>query len=843
MAELNLSQITDRLNSEFSVDDSGTGRRKIVFWYDDKGDFVDDIDSMNLVNAKILKLSGNDQFKTKCFLERIDTRTNYLIYAPFSKPDVKDNHLEDILLYSKRFYADRASLLLVDLGIAEKYKPVIERHINFFANKERTKRFYEYEIENYNEEIIQLGLMSAICKTRICSFEEVVRVVLTDDRLDNNKFLSEMEKYELLDVFWKNCDQQFGYTDTKPSLEKLVLTMFVTYAGRYMSKQIPESWKSFKSTKNGNIIAFLDSLMNNIIYRDRYNELSEHAAISLNVEKSLADYAPESVLLCDCFAEFDRIILKWLKERLLAEDTGAKLSDHSIPEICEMRSKMHFGSVFGKQYILLLSAYNLVFKVGNDLPDGFENIVKAYKDSLYSIDENYRSFYYYLDQIQDSNAYDLLKQLIENIYTNEYLGKLLPKWNAGILENDSLSKLPLQREFYQHNISNNKDRIVVIISDAMRYEVGHELFERLSDNPKSTVKIEPMLSTLPSYTRLGMSALLPHRILELTDEGREEVDGQYCIDIASREKVLQERQPLSRCVQFDTVKNMSTTALREIFTGQQIIYVYHDQIDARGEHTEDEVFNACEEAIEEILIFIEKINNGVNSHHFIVTSDHGFIYKRDKVEESGKIGGVSGNMIVKRRYIVSHEAVQEDGVCNLSLGYLLGNDDDKIVSFPVGMSVFKTQGNGGQNYVHGGSSPQEMIIPLIDVKMERGKVDTKPAQIMLVSIIQKITNLITTLDFIQSDAVSDVVKSATYRIYFADENGIKISNENIYVADNREEEATKRIFRMKFTFKNQHYDKTRPYFLIAVDDNNGTESFRHIVNMDLAFSGDFGFGV
>jgi hypothetical protein len=112
--------------------------------------------------------------------------------------------------------------------------------------------------------------------------------------------------------------------------------------------------------------------------------------------------------------------------------------------------------------------------------------------------------------------------------------------------------------------------------------------------------------------------------------------------------------------------------------------------------------------------------------------------------------------IVKRRYIVSKEPVKGDGICNLGLGYLLGNDDGKVVSFPCSTSVFKTPGSGGQNYVHGGSSPQEMLVPVIDVKMEKGHMETRTVQIMLVSLVQKITNLITTLDFIQSDPISDI---------------------------------------------------------------------------------------
>lgn len=561
------------------------------------------------------------------------------------------------------------------------------------------------------------------------------------------------------------------------------------------------------------------------------------------MKDALRNAAPENLTECECFADIDGILLHWITGRLLAEDLGAHLEQHDIPSLCELRVKTHFGRKRQNDYEMLISAFHIESSFTESIPDGFKNIINAYQDHLYKIDHDYRRFYYCLDQLEDAEPYEKLRILIENIYTNEFLGKLLPKWNSGIMEKDALFALPLQRNFYTKYVSGSKDRVVVIISDAMRYEVGRELFDKLADNPRSQVKIEPMLSTLPSYTRLGMSALLPHRKLELSEDGKELVDGTYCIDLASREKVLQARQLLSRCVQFDEIKNKSTKDLREIFTGQQVIYVYHDQIDVRGEHTEDEVFFACEEAVREIAAFIEKIHNGINTHHFIVTADHGFIYKRDKVQESDKIGNVSHNEIVKRRYIISYNGVQDDGVCNLNLGHLLGNDDSRMVSFPIGTSVFKTQGSGGQNYVHGGSSPEEMLVPVIDVRMERGKAETRSAQIMLVSIISKITSLITTLDFIQSEAVNDVVRAASYQICFVDEVGNLISNENIYVADSREEDSAKRIFRLRFTFKNQEYDKDKPYYLIGKDENTGVEVFRHQVIMDLPFAGDFGFNL
>jgi Uma2 family endonuclease len=270
MAELNLKQITDKLNAEFASD-----VRKLVFWYDTNAEFISDIDTIELKNAKVLKLERDNQFRTKYFLERKDTETNYLIYAPFPKPALRENHLADTIRYSKEFFADRASLLAIDLGIDDKYKPVLQHYIKFFGAKDRTQKFYDLEIENFNKQIIETAIMSVICKVKIVSFEEIVRTVITDDDLKNNKYLSEFEKYDLLVPFWKMCEENFGYTDVAPSLSKFIYTLFVTYTSKVIHSELPQAWKNYCSHKSGNIIAFLDSLMNSMIYSEDFDKLSQ----------------------------------------------------------------------------------------------------------------------------------------------------------------------------------------------------------------------------------------------------------------------------------------------------------------------------------------------------------------------------------------------------------------------------------------------------------------------------------------------------------------------------------------------------------------------------------------
>ena len=839
MAVMNIKQIIDRLNAEFSGD-----TRKLVFWYDDNGEFVEDMQNVELDNAKVYFLQPDNQFATKLFLERQDTTTNYLIYAPFPKPDVRDNHLEDTLLYSKCFFADRASLLSVDLGIDEKYKPIIEKHIKFFANKERTQRFYDLEIENFNEENIVTGFLSAICRTRTCSFEEVIRVMLTDSELTDNKFLSEVEKYGLLDDFWKLCEQHFGYTDVKPTLEKLAVTMFVTYTAKYVGAELPKAWKGFVSYKAGNIIAFMDNLMNNILYRGRYDELSAHVASGLNVKKAFSDYPPEDLVNCDTFLAVDQILIKWIVARLVAEDIGAKLDDLTIPQICEKRSKMHFGGKTAGCYQMLGSAFRLIQAGNYSCPDSFKDILRRYQEEDFRLDYEYRHFYFAYDRLDDTAKFEPLRDLVENIYTNEYLETLLPKWNQAIMEEDSFTALPLQQDFYARNLRNAKERTVVIISDALRYEVGKELFLRMQDDPKCSATLEVQLSVLPSYTRLGMAALLPHTELSITDDFKVLIDGQPCENLTERETILRKYSPDSVCVQFDSIKSLKIADLRSIFTGKQVVYVYHNQIDARGDkpNTEDEVFVACEEAVSEINDLIRRISTSANTYRFIVTADHGFIYKRDKIAESDKIEGIKGKAaFINRRFVVSQEPLSGDGIASIEIGKILRNSDTKWVSYPISDDVFKVTG-GGQNYVHGGSSPQEMLVPVLSIKMERGHMETRSAGIALVSMVRKITNKITILDFIQSEPVSDVVKAATYRMFFISEDNERISNENSCVADSREQDAGKRMFRMKFQFKDKKYDKDKQYFFVIYDDATGLEVFRHPVIMDMAFADDYGFG-
>lgn len=854
MAELNLKQITDKLNSEF------TGEvRKLVFWYDGGAEFVDDVDTLELVNAKVLHLEPDNQFYTKYFLESVDTTTNYLVYAPFAKPAIRENHLADTIKYSKEFFADRASLLTIDLGIDERYKPVIQHYIKFFGEKKRTQAFYDLELETFNRNTIEIALMSVLCKCKTPSYEEVLRTVLTDKvnsaesgregslggaGFEDNPYLTEFQKYDLLDAFWRQAQDVFGYADEKPTLKKFAMTMFVTYAAKVIPADMPAAWKPFISFKSGNVIAFIDNLMNSYIYGERFDEISKMVYDSLKADVEFRKLPVEALVSCGIFAGVDELLIEWATERLELDDVSAKLGDTTIPQLTKQRSQGHFGKRYSNEYFVLQNAWSIISGSQYAPSANLNEMVKNYTSELYKMDRYYRYFYYYLDKLEDVTRFDKLKELVENIYANEYLAKVCTNWNDLFSTEWESLQITKQPDFFSRNVNYAKDQLVVIISDALRYEVGMTLFEKLQADEKCTATMKTIASTLPSITQYGMAALLPHRSLELTEDYSVLVDGQKTDTLEQRQAILQIYKPASRCVQYDDIKNLSVADLRSIFTRQDVVYIYHNQIDARGDklNTENEVFNACTEAVDEIAALIRRLTTSANRSRFIVTADHGFIYRRNKLSESDKISSVSGAAdVLSRRYLLSTEAVVTEGVAATEIGAMMQNKDERMVSYPVGADIFKASGSG-LNYVHGGCSPQEMLVPLIEVKTEKGYKETTTAQIALVSLTSKITNLITSLDFVQTDAVSDVVKETTYRIYFVDDNDEKISNEHLYVADKKDKDTVKRVFRLRFSFKNKKYSKNQKYYLVAYDDNNSLEVLRHEIVMDIAFADDFGFG-
>lgn len=861
MDELNLQEIEKKLNTEYQ-----NGQR-MVFWYDTEASFEEEVDQLNLPDVQIVRLTEKNAFRVKMLLEHEQPETKFLIYAPFEKPDYSVNHLEDTLLYSREFYADKLSLIAADVKLPARLRTTFEKLKDFFnagkikltaaqkrAGNARVNDFIErsrdFDMAAVDEELVMLIAMCVVANARNTTVDDLYYAVLSYDDLENGRIIEEFSKYGLEEAFWKLTERRFGYDDPKPSLLKLTMSLFAVYSFRENFEEAPMDWKIFMQDKmkrqSSSISVLLENMMNNVIYQGRFDELSELVSDRLRVADVLKKTPLECLVAMGSFKAADEVLIHWMVERITAEDKNASVDGHSIIQLCDIRGKMHFGREYASEYQVIRSARNLLDAVGYQPEDALSDHIKAYAEKNYLIDMEYRHFIAAYDQIEDTSVFEKMRDLIQNIYSTEYLEKLVYSWNLAYEKNEQQEIIPLQRDFYEDEVKPVKEKVVVIISDAFRFEAAKELETLFAEDQNCTVSMKMKMGTLPAVTAVGMAELLPHKTISMTEDKPFKilVDGKPCGTTAQREQILQNANPKSAAIDFDSISQMKVAELRSFTSGKEVIYVYHNRVDATGEtmRTEDSVFAAVNDSIRELFKLVKTLSKSGNVYRFLITADHGFIYTRKPLEATDKLENeAEKEALADRRFIISRNNLARIGIYAVMLGAALRNEDPRYINLAKGMSVFKC--GGGMNYVHGGSSPQELLIPTLFIKTQRGVVDTEDAVINLISDIRKVTNLRLRLDFYQEKPVSDMVKAATYRIHFVSNEGELISNEVIYKADHKEEKAGDRIVTLGFDIKRKNYDSNQRYFLKVINDKTNAEILSRQVIMDLPFTDDFGFGV
>ena len=841
---MELKDIQEKINTLLS----GT-ERKIVFWYDDDASYLEEIDAMELEGgSKIVKLTGNNNFATKLLLEKQDLETSYLVYAPFARPEDKENSLADIFYYSEHFYSDKLIQLMGDLNIPPECQDEVKKYKKFWSSSNVAK-FTALGISEYTPETVDLGILCVLAGVKICSVEEMIRKVVLAGIIDN-ALLKKLENQKIDRVFWQFCEKQYGYRDSNPTLQKFLVTMIVTYMDTQMNGNEPKPWKTFISIKKNDAVIFVKNMMNNDESKGFYDEFAVKAASELNVAGLVNQIPLEDVVSCDAFVDYDQNIIKWIIAKLEDAMLDEKISGMTIPEICEARSKVgyHYSETFREQYQMLIAAYHIMKEVTlHRYQASINDAVKDYVGGTYMIDTYYRKFYYYLDRVGLTTDFEKIRDLVENMYTNKYLTDFAYKWNQSLTDEayDTYTE-DRQQDFFDDHVrpfmrESGGGRVVVIISDGMRYECARELLDNLDLDEKCDAKISHMLSVLPSETTLGMASLLPNKNIRVDDTLDIQVDDLHCGNsTAERQKVLQSVVPKSACYEFDKIMQAKQAEIREMFQDKELVYIYQNQIDSRGEgmKSENEVFNACQEAIEEIQALIRRLTGYISNTRYLITADHGFIYKRDKLPESDKISidkMVAGYK--NKRYLLSKQPIMGDAVVSRCLAYL-SKLNEVYVTTPLGADIIKMAG-GGQNYVHGGSSLQEMVVPVIKVNTFKGKQETGLVNVELSTFNHRVTGIEVKLDFMQMEPVSDTVKPRRLQAFFVDADGAKISFPVPITANIKSQDAKDRLIQEKFTLRSGRYSRDQEYFLVIADQDDETkELHRYKFEIDIS---DMGF--
>ena len=168
--------------------------------------------------------------------------------------------------------------------------------------------------------------------------------------------------------------------------------------------------------------------------------------------------------------------------------------------------------------------------------------------------------------------------------------------------------------------------------------------------------------------------------------------------------------------------------------------------------------------------------------------------------------------------------------------------DDGYDAFAPRESVRIKKKGGGLNFVHGGISLQEMVVPVVEYhylrndskayQRNKAKYDTK------LSASRKISNMIFSLNFYQKDAVSDNRSAANYLLYFVDSNGKQISDTAKIIADKTSDNGQERTFHCSFNLKSLKYDNRASYYLVIADESGLQMPQKEEFQIDIAFAVD-----
>ena len=790
--------------------------RKIIFWYDPSANFKEDIAADSYDCCRLLVCDKNE-FAIKKTIEHDDVASDFLVYIPAEKPVDQENWLLDILTHSEEYYADTVALTMRRLGLTNTdLRRVIERHANFFNAESRTKRLGNYvEInDSMSATDLRLSMMCVLVRSSSRTIESVLTELVFDQ--DGSKY-ADVKKFGFEERLWDEICQYYNYEgDQKIGTltKKFMFTALLEQKAEFDT--LPSFYNQYQIEGPGRMDAkfFVDKIKQD----KRYEALQEDVASELKIEGLLVARDITCMQTADIFECIDDDIIEKITESLV----NGSLDYDTFEKVISHRLNSMWYEAHAAEYEILSSAMAFFKRVDRAIPTGLlaTEYVKNYTESYYLVDTYYRRICANFNKIETpiSELEDLVSR-VESVYQAKYLDPLGKAFSDALKEQGEwrFAGIKMSSGFYQEVQNKNYKKCFVIISDGLRYEIGRELYEKIQIDPvlKGTEEIKYAISPLPSETRFGMASLLPHRLLAYANK-MVLADSQSTVDIAARDAILKAKRPSYAAIRYDKINKMSRAELRSYMADKSLVYIYHNVVDEAGEHNESKVFDVAETAINEILMLIRKLYNSLQISNFYVTSDHGFMYRRNEIEESQKYSNVVSLHATEtaKRYLLTDDRSMEIpytvefDLTDVSGGY-------KVIT-PYGYDLFKTQG-GGLQYVHGGASLQETIVPVIhigELSAAKNKDAVTPVGVRLKSITRKITNRSFTLEFEQYEKVGERKQAITCETYLVDEDGNKVSGEYRFVAASESDDVDSRSTKIRFNLMNIEFDRNKRYYLI-----------------------------
>ncbi|WP_333620783.1 BREX-1 system phosphatase PglZ type A [Sphingobacterium multivorum] len=811
--------IVDKIKHILSQDK----RQKLVFYFDADGSFQEELKDIEAAGIDVITVNQN-YFDLKYKLEMEWNTKALFLYHPFSKPndqEIKKYPLLDLLMANHELQLDDASEFMSAYHLAEYQLPLVKRYIKQLKTKTNQKKLARIlDPAQFNETNLKRGLISisldfsSVVDKNSCMAK--LFTIATDDKAFAKilKVLNDLDlDQEILN--WFNFLLATNYQDlTKETITELACKLKYNLLIVYVDKPFKvDSYSKFKLQRSADINrvqSFFQDWENQPTLKEQIALVFETLATDIQTNNIITWYGSEQEfgyysenMLSSMIGELYKTALenpvktkdecvKWLRNDQLSTD-----------QYEQIKFIYHTTGMYA-----VLAGYK-TFKFNKP-----EDFVSEYTAELHLVDYNYRKALTAFDQVRDrlyefeDLATDLFNQL--NQKYDRFLIEVNVEWQQALNEQKfNFHKLNVNKQFdfYNKNLKDFDYKIVVIVSDALRYELGYELYNDLLADSKNQLTIEPCLASIPSYTNLGMSNLLPNAgiTVQKSESDLEFKIGDKSTVSANREAILKAQNSESTTIDFSKVMKFDHSTGREFFKNNKIVYVYHDWIDAVGDkkRTEDQTFEASSKAVEDIKRLIKKLY-GWNVYHILVTSDHGFLFNYNELKESSrealpKAKGYSRDHV---RFVVADEFEGKVDGYQMNLRDTSNIETNLKVAVPRAINRYRKQGNVGVQFVHGGASLQELLIPVIKFYKHKKEIH-QLVTFKRIDQTDKITSGSLKVTLIQDQPVSNEYKSSELIFGIYADSGELLTNEAELHLNSTSSNPKERLFEVILSLNSQ----------------------------------------
>ena len=730
---------------------------RVVFWHDPEGHYAADLDGLDLSDVTIVRVA-NDEYAIKNRLLHDQPTGKFLVYRPGTVPAGMGNWLFDLELAYGVFTADRSSLVSQDLGLtAGGIDEVVQAHEKFFNAGKRVQALKDLLTPEDDATRLRAKMCAVTLGQKEHTLLELTRTLLVENAKTQTARYDTLTDYGLDAFYWNGVASIYGYDASSPSLEDFILWVFRRALEGFVLdrpgglQQIQLDFASFRNDRRS---------------QDALSSLAKRASNDLDYKASIEDASFRDLVAVDLFEEADQKIISDLARAVADQAVTAR----EVTDVVRARQSSVWIDGYRQLYTAIAAASDLLTELATiDLTvSSFDEALERYRTSWFRIDQLYRQFTHARRTFEGNHPLESLREQVEKRYTNKFIYELGNAWQKQVdaAGTWSSSTIRSQRSFYGDHLDKlvrGDKKAVVIISDALRYEIADELGSRIRHEDRFDAYLEPMLGVLPSYTQLGMAALLPHRTLKHSADARTVLaDELPTHNTALRAKVLEAVG--GAAIQAEDFKALSPDERRELFKRTQVLYLYHNRIDATGDKpgTERQVFEAAEDTLRDLVDLVKKAANA-NATNIFVTADHGFLFQDEELPDqfflSTKPQG-DDILVTNRRFVLGHGLKLDDAFTTFR-SEQLHLDDDIEVQIPKSIHRLRLAG-GGSRFVHGGASLQEVVVPVLAINKKR-KSDTRLVNVKALHDTDKITTGQLVVKLFQSEPVSDKVQARLLR--------------------------------------------------------------------------------